>query len=381
MNSRLLDYCDIIGSKVTEYAGVKEYVATGDVEYDKIVSSTSVTYDNKPSRANRIGSIDDLLFAAMKGTKKVLLINNENKDYIYSTGFVFLKCKDNMLPSYLYWYLKSDYFNNQKDKYSTGATMQAISKNDIKKINISVVPSINEQIKRVDNLLKINSAISTCKKQIDDLNKYKASLYNEMFVNCVNHKKMGDLCDIKARIGWQGLTKSEYLSTGDYLLVTGIDFKENQIDFDNCAYVTKDRYDQDIHIQLKKDDVLVTKDGTIGKVAYVDELPKPATLNSGVFVVRSKTNEIKNKYIEYALLSDDFTRFIDSIKTGATISHLNQYAFINYEIPVPDLKLQEKFISIVYKVDNHINELKMDLKDLNDLMQGKMNEYFGDANG
>lgn len=84
---------------------------------------------------------------------------------------------------------------------------------------------------------------------------------------------------IKARIGWQGLTKDEYLSEGEYMLVTGVDFNEGLVDWDNCHYVTEERYLQDTYIQLKEKDVLVTKDGTLGKVAYVQGLPKPATLN------------------------------------------------------------------------------------------------------
>ena len=39
---------------------------------------------------------------------------------------------------------------------------------------------------------------------------------------------------IKGRIGWQGLTSDEYLPEGNYLLVTGTDFKAKYIDWDSC---------------------------------------------------------------------------------------------------------------------------------------------------
>ena len=97
-------------------------------------------------------------------------------------------------------------------------------------------------------------------------------------------KNLLDNFTLKARIGWQGLTTEEYLSTGDYGLVTGTDFRDGYIDWDNCVYVEKIRYVQDKNIQLKVNDVLVTKDGTIGKVAFVNKLPNPTTLNSGIFV-------------------------------------------------------------------------------------------------
>ena len=160
--------------------------------------------------------------------------------------------------------------------------------------------------------------------------------------------KLSDFCELKARIGWQGLKHEEFLDKGDYFLVTGVDFDEHAINWDKCHYVTKDRYDQDPYIQLHDGDVLVTKDGTIGKVAIVTGLNMPATLNSGVFVLRDKKNITLNRFLFYCLLSRDFEQFIEDCKTGSTIAHLNQKAFVNYLIPTPDISLQRQFVSHTY---------------------------------
>ncbi|MCC6923441.1 MAG: restriction endonuclease subunit S [Nitrosomonas sp.] len=76
--------------------------------------------------------------------------------------------------------------------------------------------------------------------------------------------------NLKARIGWQALTTKEYLDSGKYYLVTGTDFVGGKVNWSTCHFVDEWRYDQDRNIQLKKGDVLLTKDGTIGKVGYVD---------------------------------------------------------------------------------------------------------------
>ena len=102
----------------------------------------------------------------------------------------------------------------------------------------------------------------------------------------VEWKKLGDVCSLKARIGWQGLTQKEHKTTGEYLLVTGTDFTSNyEVDFDHCVYVDEERYTQDPNIQFRQNDVLITKDGTLGKMAVIENLPKPATLNGGLFVI------------------------------------------------------------------------------------------------
>ncbi len=230
------------------------------------------------------------------------------------------------------------------------------------------LPTVERQKEISDLLWAINDTRLAYKSALDKLDDLVKSKFTEMFSNS-SREKIGDLCTVKARIGWQGLKKKEYLTDGDYLLVTGVDFVENSIDFDNCFYVTEDRYHQDPNIQLQPDDVLVTKDGTIGKIAYVEDVPMPATLNSGVFVVRDSSGKIRSKYLFHALMSAEFSDFIDGFKTGSTIAHLNQKAFVNYEIPVPSFAEQDWFIDFAMRVNETKNDLKEAIANLDQLSE------------
>src|SRR5579859_1090970 len=91
---------------------------------------------------------------------------------------------------------------------------------------------------------------------------------------------------LKGRVGWKGLTSDEYLEDGYAHLVTGTDFVSKFVNWSACYCVDKERYEDDPYIQLRDGDLLVTKDGTIGKLALVANLQKPACLNSGIFLVR-----------------------------------------------------------------------------------------------
>ena len=148
-------------------------------------------------------------------------------------------------------------------------------------------------------------------------------------------KRLGDTCVLKARIGWQGLTTAEYLTSGDYCLVTGTDFKDGYIDWDNCSFVEESRYKQDKNIQLRQRDILVTKDGTIGKVALVNHLGKPATLNSGVFVIRPIEGAFYSTFFYYLLYSNVFSEFLRHLSAGSTISRLYQKDFVNFLYRTP----------------------------------------------
>ena len=137
-------------------------------------------------------------------------------------------------------------------------------------------------------------------------------LIAELCPDGVKYKRFDEVCTLNARIGWQRLTKAEYKKTGKYMLITGTDFTPlHEIKYDHCVYVSEERYIQDKKIQLRNDDILITKDGTLGKVAQVHNLPMPATLNGGVFVVRSKDGSLINRYILHFLLSAHFTNVVE----------------------------------------------------------------------
>ena len=190
---------------------------------------------------------------------------------------------------------------------------------------------------------------------------------------------IAESCTLHARIGWQGLTKKEYLDEGDYYLITGVDFNNGHIAFEKCHYVTQERYDQDEHIQINVDDILVTKDGTIGKVAIIDKpTNKPATLNSGVFVVRPKDKRVLlPKYLMYVLQSNHFNSFIDRIKVGCTIAHLNQEKFLKYDFPLPAIEEQKQIIRIFDGIYAVLHKRQQELQTMDDLINARFVEMFG----
>lgn len=153
---------------------------------------------------------------------------------------------------------------------------------------------------------------------------------------------------VKGRIGWKGLRSDEFLEFSDSYVVTGTDFHNGRIKWETCYQVPIDRYEDDPFIKLKNDDLLITKDGTIGKIAIVKDMPKIATLNSGVFLTRPLENEYYQEFMYWILFSDVFKTFYDFNKSGSTIQHLYQNVFNEFKYPLPPMKEQTEII-------NHIN--------------------------
>lgn len=186
-------------------------------------------------------------------------------------------------------------------------------------------------------------------------------------------KVLGQSATLKARIGWQGLTTKEYLSAGDFYLVTGTELRGGAIDWDECSHVEATRYKQDPNIQLVIDDVLVTKDGTIGKVGIVTSLPKPATLNSGIFVVRPLGKTFYPGFFYYLLCSSAFTEFLDQLAAGSTISHLYQKDFVAFSFQLPPTEGEQKAIaSVLADMDSDIAMVERRLWKTRGVKQGMM---------
>ena len=279
----------------------------------------------------------------------------------------------NIDENYLKLVLQSKKAKNYFKKFSAGGVQLNLSKKEILNAPI-VLPTIEEQ-KILVNLFKtIESFIYLRKKELLNLNSLNKSLFTKYSIG--EKESIANLCYVKARIGWQGLTKKEYLSNGEYYLITGVDFKNEKIDFKNCFYVTKERYNQDENIKVKINDILLTKDGTIGKVAIVDKLEKPATLNSGVFVLRPKVNNLNVTYLMHSLISEDFKKFIDDIKIGATVPHLNQAALLKYKLTLPPIELQKKFAEKVEKIEKLSFEIEEAIKEAENLYNSLISKYF-----
>lgn len=169
--------------------------------------------------------------------------------------------------------------------------------------------------------------------------------------------KFKNVLYIKGRIGWQLLRKDEYLKTGDYYLITGVDIQDNHlINFSQCYYVSKDRYEMDDKIQVHEGDIIVTKDGTIGKIGFIDKLDKPATLNSHLFLIRNlRTDILDSKYLFYILQSDLFKKYATNNTSGSNIPAFTQKNIENFETELPSLDEQRKIAKILGSIDAKIN--------------------------
>lgn len=132
---------------------------------------------------------------------------------------------------------------------------------------------------------------------------------------------------------------------------------------------------QDPNIQVSNGDLLLTKDGTIGKVAYISDLNRPATLNSGVFVVKPITDAYTAHFMFYVLESSVFKEFLQQLSAGSTINHLYQKDLVKFDLYVPPTtEEQEAIAGILFDMDLDIYKLEEKLSKYQKIKLGMMDE-------
>ena len=162
---------------------------------------------------------------------------------------------------------------------------------------------------------------------------------------------------LNGRIGWQGLTSAEYKEEGPYL-ITGTDFHNGTINFETAVHIDEKRWSEASQIQVENGDLLITKDGTVGKVAIISGLDDKASLNSGVLRIQT-IDEIDRRFLYYLLLSDEFWMWFNYTNSGAsTILHLYQNVFDEFTFTFPSKNEQQKIADFLDKKTAQLDKVK-----------------------
>ena len=297
-----------------------------------------------------------------------------------SQHFMAWRCGPNINNHFLYYWLQSK--KGEFERIAIGNTIKTIGLPYFKNLKIPL-PHIHEQYTIAATLSDVDGLIGALDALIEKKRAIKQAAMQQLLTG---KKRLPDFegewielniardSTLKARIGWQGLTTAEYLESGDYYLVTGTDFDRGRVDWRRCWFVDRGRYMQDKNIQLAPGDVLLTKDGTIGKAGFVDSIPKPATLNSGIFVIRPKADAYVPLYMYYVLTSQIFEDFLARLQAGSTISHLYQKDFVDFTFEAPSLDEQRAIAAVLSDMDAEIAALKRRREKAKQIKQGMMQQ-------
>ena len=378
------DFSYGVGAEAIPYNGEDKYIRITDINDESHRYTPDPVTSPSFFNENHLLKENDIVVARTGASVGKSYLYNTNDGKLVFAGFLMKFNVPDVDARYVAYHFFTKRYWQWVNSESARTGQPGLNIQQLKQFSFPSPTDLQEQKRIADALSGIDDMIGALDEAIAKKRQIKEGLKQQLltgqtrlpgFIGAWLPKNLGKSALIKARIGWQGLTTKEYLDSGAYYLITGTDFKDGRIDWKNCHFVTQDRFDQDPYIKIQRHDVLVSKDGTIGKVAYLDDIPGPGTLNSGVFVIRSKDKSISQRYLAKVFVSKYFDDFIDSIVAGSTIVHLYQKDIVKFDFMVPPtIEEQEQICDFLEGVDNEIIDLESKRDKYASIKQGMMQD-------
>ena len=307
-----------------------------------------------------------------KGTINNPLFVNE-PFWNVDTAFGLCANRKILFPKYLYHFCKSFDFNT----LSTTVTIPSLTKTNLLSIEIPL-PPLPEQQKIAAHLDSIQSAIDNKKQQLAQLDELVKSKFVEMFgENPVENGKwkVGKIESVVDRNILTAKKKFQKTDIIKYVDISAIDNKTNLVT-GFTEYILEDapsRAQQAINC----DDILISTVRPNLRNIAINPFNDNSMVGSSGFCVLRVNETCNAKYLFYCVLGDDFTNAMVDLTTGAAYPAIKDSDVLAYSIAVPPIDLQNDFAAYVQKIDSAKSIIKTQLNDLNELLESKMDFYFG----
>ena len=249
---------------------------------------------------------------------------------------------------------------NQTDWYKHGRFVNALTSTGIEEITKIYTEKIEKDgISTIINnddykdTLSVKKYILPTEFTIDD-QKYHINKENLQKENRVS---LDQLVEIKRGFN---VTKRNETAVGKYLAIKVVDINDKKINKDKLSHINiptnPSRY------LLKKNDLLLSTRGTLGKVAMINEDNTNMVASANLVALRAKSDNINMKWLMYYLSSPMGKFEISQAASGTAISTISPSDLRNIQIPVISKANQdqaaEQFQPNKIKLDKRLKELQ-----------------------
>lgn len=186
------------------------------------------------------------------------------------------------------------------------------------------------------------------------------TLIQELCPDGVEFVKLGDVCEIKGRIGFRGYTRKDLVSESEgAITLSPSNIINGNIVYDKCSFISWAKYEESPEIMAEVGDVVFTKTASVGKTAYIENMPKEMTINPQLVLLK-KFRGI-SKYLAYILKTTYFQNEVKKITGVGSVPNVPQSSLAKIEIPLPPIEVQAEIVRILDKFTSLEAELEAEL--------------------
>ncbi|MFG3452152.1 restriction endonuclease subunit S [Stutzerimonas stutzeri] len=231
-------------------------------------------------------------------------------------------------------------------------TVKHLSVKGIRAIEIPL-PPLSEQ-KRIASILDKADAIRRKRQQAIQLaDDFLRAVFLDMFGDPVTNPKGWEvrlLSELVSKLG-DGLHGTpDYDESGDYYFINGNNLDSGRIVINERVKRVGDEEFKKHKKELSKNTMLVSINGTIGKVAFYQG--EKVVLGKSVCYFNVIPERISSIYLYHLIGSHYFLRYTSGIETGSTIKNVSLKSMRELPVPLPSAELQGSFESLVKRIES-----------------------------
>lgn len=357
---------------------VISYIDIGCVDSSGYIADTETfEFENAPSRARRIVSSGDVLVSTVRTyLKAIAFVRNAPTELICSTGFAVLSAKPTLIPKFLFYWARANFFVDSVVSRSTGVSYPAINADEIGNIVVPIIPPEEQQTIAAfldRKTAAIDALIREKEQHIAKISEKRQALISNAVTRGINPTVplrpsgiawLGDipqhwkivrlkyLASIKYGLGQPPSARDDGLP-----LLRATNIERGKINPVGLMFIDQDEVPYDRDPVLRKNDIIVVRSG-----AYTgDSALVPAEYDGAIagydMVVR--VHRSSPHFIAYALLSTPIlTNQINLFRMRAAQPHLNAEELGDCLFFVPPVPEQQAIVSYLNRETVRADELK-----------------------
>lgn len=382
------------------------YIRVGDLKKYVIDMSESAFIDKNQIKPKMILSKGDICFARTQATFDKLgnfaIIDELNLNEVISQHLSKIHPTKYVSSEYLVAYLNSKFGKRQMCIASYGDTRVELTHNQTKEIKIILLDdeTVNQIEEKVKELIDCNQkahyafnkaqriiddqfyaisldedSVTTTKQLLVDNNLWSPTCYKPQFIQTINrikngvtYKKLKDLITGQIHKGIE-VGSDNYLielekDTSDLPFIRTSDIYNNEIDYSPDYYVSKIIAKNNKCPDIRKDDIIFSKDGKIGQVGIINEA-NSIVPSSGYSIIRNNST-IPTNYLFAILSHKEIVINQAKMKTviAATIPHLKVDKVANFLIPIFSEEIVLQIDKLIAEFRNNISKKQAIIREI-----------------
>ena len=263
-------------------------------------------------------------------------------------------------PLFLYYYCNTHYFCEELWSKAAATTISIVNKSKMEDCKFPLAPLPEQQriVDRIENLFaKLDEAKQKAQDALDSFETRKAAILHKAFtgelaaqwrkehdlgMNSWKVKPLGDFLELIT----YGFTNPMPDSDDGPWKITAKSIHDGFIDYSISRKTTKEAFDNLLTDKSRPllNDVLLTKDGSIGRVAVVDRAG--ICINQSVALLRP-TAEVIPEFLRDLLQSPEKQKIMEIQSGGTALKHIYITRVDKMEVMIPSIQEQREICNCI----------------------------------